>query len=220
MNYAKTWSDLWIWLYHQHDQYIMTIHAHDWRAASILYCMGTLWQTWFPMAVVHWPSHRPSLVQTGHVIEIILALVVAPDRDLLPVQFLCIISYVNSAEVNFLRSLQVCLYSETCLERPLPWETTCFKKDHIFLAQGSTFQYNWTCHQLRPPVLRDHISMSEVEVFQDMFYCMQKLTSDCCGFFTTCCFTGFTPLAIARLCRENLLLRRPLSPCGSVPLYL
>ncbi len=27
-------------------------------------------------------------------------------------------------------------------------------KDHIFLAEGPTFQYNWICHQ-RPPVLQD-----------------------------------------------------------------
>ncbi len=56
-------------------------------------------------------------------------------------------------------------YSETCLKRPLPWETTCLLKDHIFVAESSTFQYNWTCHQ-RSPVLRDHISMSEGLVFQ------------------------------------------------------
>ena len=35
-------------------------------------------------------------------------------------------------------------YSETCLERPLPWENTL--TDHTFLAEGPRFQCNWTCH--------------------------------------------------------------------------
>ncbi len=37
-----------------------------------------------------------------------------------------------------------------CLERPP------VLKDHTFLAEGLTFQCNWTCHQ-RPHVLTDHI---------------------------------------------------------------
>ncbi len=34
------------------------------------------------------------------------------------------------------------------------WERLSVLKHHIFLAEGPTFQYNWTCHQ-RPPVLRE-----------------------------------------------------------------
>ena len=60
-------------------------------------------------------------------------------------------------------------YSETYLQRPLPWETTAMT-DHLSLVDGPTFQYNWTCHQ-KPPVLRDHIFMVNGLVFQDRFYC-------------------------------------------------
>ena len=66
------------------------------------------------------------------------------------------------------------LYSETCLERPLPLETTCFEGAHI-PAEGPTFQCNWTCHQ-RPPVLRDHIFMAIRVVFQDRFHCSVRVT--------------------------------------------
>ncbi len=38
--------------------------------------------------------------------------------------------------------------------------------DQTFLAEGPTFQYNWTCHQ-RPPVLTDHIFVATGVVFQD-----------------------------------------------------
>ncbi len=50
------------------------------------------------------------------------------------------------------------LYSKTCLERPLPCGHLCFKRPHT-LAEGTTFQYNWTCHQ-RPPDLLHQIFMS------------------------------------------------------------
>ncbi len=43
--------------------------------------------------------------------------------------------------------------------------------DHIFLAEGSAFQYNWTCHQ-KPPVLTDHIFVANGPVFQERFYCI------------------------------------------------
>ena len=55
----------------------------------------------------------------------------------------------------------------TCLERRHMSERVVLKD--TFLG-GYTFQYNWTCHQ-RPPVLRDHRSVSEGVVFQDRFYC-------------------------------------------------
>ncbi len=51
-----------------------------------------------------------------------------------------------------------------CHERPPVF------KDQIFLAEGATFQCNWTSYQ-RPPVLRDHIFMYNGVVFQDSFYC-------------------------------------------------
>ncbi len=46
-------------------------------------------------------------------------------------------------------------YSETCFDRPLLWEWPVLDmlKDDIFLAEGPTFQYSWTCHQ-SPPVLK------------------------------------------------------------------
>ena len=44
-------------------------------------------------------------------------------------------------------------------------ETTCLQ-DHILLAESFTSQCNWTGHQ-RPPVLRDHIFMANMAVFQD-----------------------------------------------------
>ncbi len=48
------------------------------------------------------------------------------------------------------------------------WQTTDMR-DHlswrtIFLAEGPTFQCNWTCHQ-RPPALRDHIFMANDMLF-------------------------------------------------------
>ncbi len=52
-----------------------------------------------------------------------------------------------------------------CHERPP------FLTDHTFLAERSTFQYNWTCHE-RQPVLTDHIFVASGVVFQDRFYCI------------------------------------------------
>ncbi len=49
-------------------------------------------------------------------------------------------------------------------------------KDHTFLAEEPTFQYNWTCHQ-RPPVLTDHIFVANGVVFQDILYC--NIVSPC-----------------------------------------
>ncbi len=58
------------------------------------------------------------------------------------------------------------ILTEHCHERPP------VLKDQIFLAEGPTFQCNWTsCHQ-RPPVLRDHVCMANGVVFQGRFYCM------------------------------------------------
>ncbi len=54
--------------------------------------------------------------------------------------------------------------TDHCYERPP------VLKDHILVAEGPTFQCNWTCHQ-RPPVLKDHIFMANWAVFQDRFYC-------------------------------------------------
>ena len=42
------------------------------------------------------------------------------------------------------------LFSETITIRAQP-----FLKNHVFLAEGPTFQCNWACHQ-RSPALRDH----------------------------------------------------------------
>ncbi len=44
-------------------------------------------------------------------------------------------------------------------------------KDHTFLVEGPTFQYNCTCHQ-RQPALSDHIFVAKGVVFQDRFYCI------------------------------------------------
>ncbi len=56
----------------------------------------------------------------------------------------------------------------------LSWETTALRDhlltDHIFLAEGPTFHYKWTCHQ-RSHVLTDHIFVANGVVFQDMFHC-------------------------------------------------
>ncbi len=42
--------------------------------------------------------------------------------------------------------------------------------DNTFLAEGPTFQYNWTCNQ-RSSVLLDHNFVANGLVFQDRFYC-------------------------------------------------
>ncbi len=77
---------------------------------------------------------------------------------------------VMSEQANYYSNTAVHMYySETCLKRPLPWETTCIKRPQ-FLAEVPTFQHNWTCHQ-RPPVLTDHIFVANGVVFQDRFYC-------------------------------------------------
>ncbi len=55
------------------------------------------------------------------------------------------------------KSKLVCVSTcKTCLERPLPWETTCLKEPDISYQKITTFQLNWTCHQ-RPRVLQDLI---------------------------------------------------------------
>ena len=58
----------------------------------------------------------------------------------------------------------------------LPWETTVLKNE-IFVAEGPTYQRNWTwaCHQ-RPPVLWDHIFIANRVVFQERFYCITMIT--------------------------------------------
>ncbi len=38
------------------------------------------------------------------------------------------------------------MYSETCLERPLPSETTCRERSHIPGEESYTFHWNWTDH--------------------------------------------------------------------------
>ncbi len=58
------------------------------------------------------------------------------------------------------------IYSETYVERPLLWETTCLEGPLV----NPTFQCKWTSHQ-RPPVLRDHIFMASGVVFQNRFHC-------------------------------------------------
>ncbi len=50
-------------------------------------------------------------------------------------------------------TVDIMTYSETCLERPLPWQM----KDHMFLAEGPTFQYYWTCHQRPPAFVRAYL---------------------------------------------------------------
>ncbi len=59
-----------------------------------------------------------------------------------------------------------------CQERPP------VLKDPIFLAEGPTFQCNWTWRE-RPPVFRDHICMAHGVVFQDRLHCICQ--SPCLG---------------------------------------
>ena len=76
---------------------------------------------------------------------------------------------VSSWSFNVDISAGKCTYSETCLRRPLPWETTCLEGP-LVLAEDPTFQCKWTCHQ-RPPALRDSF-MANGAVSQDRFYCI------------------------------------------------
>ncbi len=51
-------------------------------------------------------------------------------------------------------------------------------KDHILLTEGPTFLCNSICHQ-RPPVLRDHIfNMANGAIFQDRWYCTTRTGAD------------------------------------------
>ncbi len=72
--------------------------------------------------------------------------------------------YVSYTVYTDILCLYVVQWTDHCYERPP------VLKDHILVAEGPTFQCNWTCHQ-RPPVLRDHIFMANWAVFQDRFYC-------------------------------------------------
>ncbi len=63
-------------------------------------------------------------------------------------------------------------YIEPCLERPLPRETTCLERPHIF-GRRSAFQCNRTCYQ-RLPVLTDHLFVANGVIFQDRFYCTRN----------------------------------------------
>lgn len=57
-------------------------------------------------------------------------------------------------------------------------------------------------------------------VWQDFPTGPEPLTLDAWGVEITWTVLGFTPLALGRLKRANLLFLRPLSPLGSAPLYL
>ncbi len=62
-------------------------------------------------------------------------------------------------------------YSETCLERPLPFEITCLTH-HPFLAEGPWhFSITEPVTRDHAPVLTDHIFVANVVVFQERFYC-------------------------------------------------
>ncbi len=72
------------------------------------------------------------------------------------------------------KSFAKCSHNKLLIQWNLSWETTAMRPpvltDHTILAEGPTFQYNWTCHQ-RPPVLTDHIFVANGVVFQDGFHC-------------------------------------------------
>ncbi len=73
------------------------------------------------------------------------------------------------------QSMAAVVDSADCIQWTPYLRGHCHERDHLswktthFLAKGSTFQYNWTCHQ-RPPVLRDHIFVVNGVVFQDSFF--------------------------------------------------
>ena len=59
-----------------------------------------------------------------------------PSRFLRNCHIVCI-------QRNIRQGYRFYIYSETYLERPLLWKTTCIE-GHIFLADGPKFQYSWT----------------------------------------------------------------------------
>ncbi len=62
-------------------------------------------------------------------------------------------------------------YSETCLQRPLPWHSTSLERPHSYSWQRVLyFNAIWPCYQ-GPPVFRDHIFMANGTVFHKRFYC-------------------------------------------------
>ncbi len=70
--------------------------------------------------------------------------------------------------------MQLCIQ-----QKKLPWETTAMR-DYLswntqhFGAEGPTFPYNWTCHQIAS-VLTDHIFVANGVVLQETFYCIMTL---------------------------------------------
>ncbi len=51
------------------------------------------------------------------------------------------------SRVSFMKDTTADRYSESHLERPLPWQTTCLGGTHIPSRRSNISIYNWTCHQ-------------------------------------------------------------------------
>ncbi len=61
-------------------------------------------------------------------------------------------------------------YSEACLERPLPWETTCLEGPPVY-GRKSYIQCRWICHQKTTCLGRPSYFYGHGAVFQDRLYC-------------------------------------------------
>ncbi len=59
-------------------------------------------------------------------------------------------------------------YSDTCLERALPWETKCLERPNI---PGRRSHISMLLNLSLWPVLKKNIFMANRMVFQDRFYC-------------------------------------------------
>ncbi len=78
---------------------------------------------------------------------------------------------MSSNKLNILGN-KIYVYSETCLERPLPWQTTCLEGPHIPGRSSHMSMYLNLAVKKKLPVLRGHIFAANRVVFHDRFYCI------------------------------------------------
>ncbi len=77
----------------------------------------------------------------------------------------------NSGPEKLSCSLPTSLTMKPVFQRDHCHERPPLLTDHVFLAEGLTFQYHWTCHQ-RPPVLVDGFQHRFYCIIQHRFYCI------------------------------------------------
>ncbi len=68
-------------------------------------------------------------------------------------------------------NISLCLYSETCIKRPLPWETTCLEGPHITVRSSFISVQYWNLSPKTTFLKRPNFFLDNWAVFQEL-YCI------------------------------------------------